>query len=118
MTPPTPRDAGLPAPGEMGVGSGAERPARKPLAWDRTKFLLLFTLLFWFFVWSEYSDPNPFNTFGDAVAQTVEQAAACSCWPASSWSASCTTWSPSTGPATTGSGPRACSGASSAAGAA
>ena len=73
MTPPTPRDAGLPAPGEMGVGSGAERPTRKPMAlWDRTKFLLLFTLLFWFFVWSEYSDPNPFNTFGDALAGTVE----------------------------------------------
>ena len=37
--------------------------------WDRIKFLLLFFLLFWFFVWSEYSDPNPFNTFGDAVAR-------------------------------------------------
>jgi ATP-dependent Zn protease len=73
MTPPIPRDVGLPAPGEMGVGSSAERPTRKPLPlWDRAKFLLLFTLLFWFFVWSEYSDPNPFNTFGDALAETLE----------------------------------------------
>jgi ATP-dependent Zn protease len=40
--------------------------------WDRVKFLLLFVLLFWFFVWSEYSDPNPFNTFGDALRDTVD----------------------------------------------
>lgn len=39
--------------------------------WDRVKFLLLLTLLFWFFVWSELSDANPFNTFGDAVDATV-----------------------------------------------
>jgi cell division protease FtsH len=62
----------LPAPGEMGVGSGPERITRKRMAlWDRTKFLLLFFLLFWFFVWSEYSDPNPFNTIGDAIENTV-----------------------------------------------
>ncbi len=39
--------------------------------WDRLKFLLLLTLLFWFFVWSEVSDDNPFNTFGDALDATV-----------------------------------------------
>ena len=63
---------GLPAPDIVGAGSGPERPTRKPLPmWDRVKFLLLFFLLFWFFVWSEYSDPNPFNTFGDAVQDTL-----------------------------------------------
>jgi ATP-dependent Zn protease len=63
---------GLPAPGYHGAGSGAEAETRKPLAWwDRIKFLLLFFLLFWFFVWSDLSDDNPFNTFGDAVQNTV-----------------------------------------------
>ena len=63
---------GLPAPGYHGVGSGAEAETRKPLAWwDRIKFLLLFFLLFWFFVWSEVSDDNPFNTFGDALENTL-----------------------------------------------
>ncbi len=64
--------AGLPAPGQMGAGSGPDLPTRKRLPlWDRVKFLLLFLLLFWFFVWSEYSDPNPFNTVGDAIDDTV-----------------------------------------------
>lgn len=63
----------LPAPGQMGAGSGPERQTRKPLPlWDRVKFLVLFLLLFWFFVWSEYSDPNPFNTVGDAIDDTVQ----------------------------------------------
>jgi ATP-dependent Zn protease len=63
---------GLPAPGYHGAGSGAEAETRKPLAWwDRIKFLLLFFLLFWFFVWSDLSDDNPFNTFGDAVQNTL-----------------------------------------------
>ena len=63
---------GLPAPGYHGAGSGAEAETRKPLAWwDRIKFLLLFFLLFWFFVWSDLSDDNPFNTLGDAVANTL-----------------------------------------------
>jgi ATP-dependent Zn protease len=63
---------GLPAPGEHGVGSAAELPTRKPQPlWDRVKFLLLFTLLFWFFVWSALSDPNPFNSFGDAFDETL-----------------------------------------------
>jgi cell division protease FtsH len=63
---------GLPAPGEHGLGSATGLPTRKKLAlWDRVKFLLLFTLLFWFFVWSALSDPNPFNTFGDAFDETV-----------------------------------------------
>lgn len=64
---------GLPAPGEHGLGSATGLPTRKKLAlWDRVKFLLLFTLLFWFFVWSALSDPNPFNTFGDAFDETVQ----------------------------------------------
>ena len=63
---------GLPAPGYHGAGSGAEAETRKRMAWwDRIKFLLLFFLLFWFFVWSDLSDDNPFNTFGDAVANTL-----------------------------------------------
>ena len=63
---------GLPAPGYHGAGSGPEEETRKPLAWwDRIKFLLLFFLLFWFFVWSELSDDNPFNTLGDAVENTL-----------------------------------------------
>jgi cell division protease FtsH len=63
---------GLPAPGYRGVGSGPEAETRKPLAWwDRTKFLMLFVGLFWFLVWAELSDDNPFNTFGDALEETV-----------------------------------------------
>ncbi len=74
-TPPTPPDLadpkGLPAPDTVGAGSGRDRPTRKPLPmWDRVKFLVLFFLLFWFFVWSEYADPNPFNTVGDAIRDT------------------------------------------------
>jgi hypothetical protein len=53
------------------------RVTRKPVGlWDRVKFLLLITLLFWFFVWSAYSDPNPFNTVGDALRDTAR-----SKWP-------------------------------------
>jgi ATP-dependent Zn protease len=64
---------GLPEPGRVGLGSGPERPTRKPMPlWDRTKFLLLIALLFLFFVWSEYSNPNPFNTLGDAARDTVQ----------------------------------------------
>ena len=64
---------GLPAPDVVGAGSGPERPTRKRLPmWDRVKFLLLFFVLFLFFVWSEYSDPNPFNTLSDAVRDTVD----------------------------------------------
>jgi cell division protease FtsH len=67
----------LPAPGEVGVGSGPQRITRKGMPlWDRVKFLLLFVVLFWFFVWSEYSDPNPFNTVSDAIDDTVH-----SKWP-------------------------------------
>ena len=64
---------GLPAPGAIGQGSAPDRPTRKPLSmWDRSKFLLLLFLLFWFFVWSEYSNPNPFNSVGDAVRDTFQ----------------------------------------------
>jgi cell division protease FtsH len=71
--PPAPHERkGLPAPGSVGSGSAPDRPTRKPLSmWDRSKFLLLFFLLFWFFVWSEYSNPNPFNSVGDAIRDTV-----------------------------------------------
>jgi cell division protease FtsH len=49
-----------------------ERTTRRPMAlWDRVKFLLLMFVLFWFFVWSEYADANPFNTLGDAVRDTL-----------------------------------------------
>jgi cell division protease FtsH len=63
---------GLPAPGYHGAGSGPEATTRKPLAWwDRIKFLLLFVGLFWFLVWAELSDDNPFNTFRDALEATA-----------------------------------------------
>jgi cell division protease FtsH len=63
---------GLPAPGYHGFGSGAEATTRKRMAWwDRVKFLLLFVSLFWFLVWAELSDDNPFNTFGDALETTL-----------------------------------------------
>ncbi len=63
---------GLPEPGRHGSGSGVPSETRKKMSlWDRSKFLLLIVLLFWFFVWSAASDPNPFNTFGDAVDETV-----------------------------------------------
>jgi len=43
------------------------RPTRKRLAmFDRLKFLVALTVLFWFFVWSEMSD-NPILPFNDAV---------------------------------------------------
>jgi cell division protease FtsH len=70
--PPPAPPPGLPAPGQHGSGSAEDVGTRKKLPlWDRTKFLVLLTLLFWFFVWSEYSNPNPFNTVGDAVNDTA-----------------------------------------------
>jgi cell division protease FtsH len=49
-----------------------ERLTRKPLAlWDRVKFLILLTGLFWFFVWADMAD-NPLLPFVDAFNQTVE----------------------------------------------
>ncbi|HEX9994257.1 MAG TPA: AAA family ATPase [Acidimicrobiales bacterium] len=60
----------VPPPDHVAAGRD-ERPTRKPLAfWDRVKFLLLFVLLFWFFVWSNLSD-NPIITTGDAFRDTV-----------------------------------------------
>jgi cell division protease FtsH len=48
-----------------------ERPTRKPLPlWDRVKFLLLLTGLFWFFVWGEMAD-NPLLPFADAFQEQV-----------------------------------------------
>jgi cell division protease FtsH len=44
-----------------------ERATRKPLPlWDRVKFLLLLTALFWFFVWGAMAD-NPLLPFADAL---------------------------------------------------
>jgi ATP-dependent Zn protease len=44
-----------------------ERPTRKPLTlWDRVKFLLLLTGLFFFFVWAAMAD-NPLLPYYDAV---------------------------------------------------
>jgi cell division protease FtsH len=44
-----------------------DRPTRKPLPlWDRVKFLLLLTGLYWFFVWGAMAD-NPLLPFVDAV---------------------------------------------------
>ena len=71
-TPPSDGDGGLPSPGVHGSGSAPARETRRKMAlWDRTKFLLLLVLLFGFFLWSAVSDPNPFNTFGDALDETI-----------------------------------------------
>jgi cell division protease FtsH len=49
-----------------------ERPTRKPLPlWDRVKFLLLLTGLYWFFVWGSMAD-NPLLPFADAVRDEAE----------------------------------------------
>jgi cell division protease FtsH len=49
-----------------------ERPTRKPLPlWDRVKFLLLLTALFWFFVWGAMAD-NPLLPFVDALRDEAE----------------------------------------------
>ncbi len=50
-----------------------DRPTRKPQAlWDRVKYLLLLTALFWFFVWAAIAD-NPLLPFNDAVNDTVSE---------------------------------------------
>ena len=50
-----------------------DRTTRKPLAlWDRVKYLLLLTALFWFFVWAAIAD-NPLLPFDDAVNDTVSE---------------------------------------------
>jgi ATP-dependent Zn protease len=62
----------LPEPDTIGEGSGPERPTRTRMAlWDRTKFLLLFAVLFAFFVWGDLSD-NPLIDLRDAIATTLE----------------------------------------------
>ena len=49
-----------------------ERTTRKPLPlWDRVKFLLLLTALYWFFVWGSMAD-NPLLPFADAVRDEAE----------------------------------------------
>src|SRR6266536_960995 len=48
-----------------------DRATRKPLAfWDRIKYLLLLTALYWFFVWADMAD-NPLLPFNDAVIDEV-----------------------------------------------
>jgi cell division protease FtsH len=48
-----------------------DRPTRKPLAfWDRIKYLLLLTALYWFFVWADMAD-DPLLPFNDAVIDEV-----------------------------------------------
>jgi cell division protease FtsH len=49
-----------------------ERRTRKPLPlWDRVKFFLLLTALFWFFVWGAMAD-NPLLPFVDALYDEAE----------------------------------------------
>ena len=51
-----------------------ERPTRKPLAlWDRIKFLLLLTIIFFVLVWARMAELSPVQSFSEAVR---EQAAA------------------------------------------
>jgi ATP-dependent Zn protease len=48
-----------------------DRLTRKPLAlWDRVKYLLLLSALFWFFVWGSMAD-NPLLPFDDALKDTA-----------------------------------------------
>src|SRR4029450_8594999 len=50
-----------------------EAKPRRPMArWDRVKFLILIFALFWFFVWAEYADANPFNTIAHAVRDAFQ----------------------------------------------
>ena len=54
----------------MGWGRAPSgRRASQMALWDRTGSCCCSPSPF--FVWSEYSDANPFNTFGDALAETV-----------------------------------------------
>ena len=61
-----PTSEGLPPPGG-GRPVDADRPTRKPLGfWDRIKFLLLLTLLWFVLVWSVMAD-DPLVGFSDAM---------------------------------------------------
>ena len=71
-------DQGLPAPGGPPPGGGrpvdADRLTRKPLPlWDRIKFLILLTLLWFVLVWSVMAD-NPIVGFSDAMRIEVRSA--------------------------------------------
>ena len=71
-------DQGLPAPGGPPPGGGrpvdADRLTRKPLAlWDRIKFLILLTLLWFVLVWSVMAN-NPIVGFSDAMRIEVRSA--------------------------------------------
>ena len=71
-------DQGLPPPGGPPPGSGrpveADRLTRKPLPlWDRIKFLILLTLLWFVLVWSVMAD-NPIVGFSDAMRIEVRSA--------------------------------------------
>jgi cell division protease FtsH len=71
-------DQGLPPPGGPPPGTGrpveADRLTRKPLPlWDRIKFLILLTLLWFVLVWSVMAD-NPIVGFSDAMRIEVRSA--------------------------------------------
>ncbi|MBX6355402.1 MAG: AAA family ATPase [Micromonosporaceae bacterium] len=69
MTAPTQPVEGLRPPDEG--PREAERPTRKPLPlWDRIKFLLLFTVVWFFLVWAAMAD-NPLLPFVDAVREEL-----------------------------------------------
>ena len=64
---------GLPPPGG-GRPVDADRPTRKPLGfWDRIKFLLLLTLLWFVLVWSVMAN-DPLVGFSDAMRIEVRSA--------------------------------------------
>ncbi len=47
-----------------------ERPTRKPLAlWDRIKFLLLLTIIFFVLVWARMAELAPVQSFSEAVRE-------------------------------------------------
>jgi ATP-dependent Zn protease len=69
-----PEDLGAQPPAEpvahRPVPAWKQRGTRKPLAWwDRTKFLLLFVILFGLLVWNEYLRIEPLGSWRDAVEQ-------------------------------------------------
>ena len=71
--PPAAGAAGLPPPG--GRPRDEDRPTRKRLpVWDRIKFLLLLTLLWFILVWSAMAN-NPLVSFHDAVRMEVRSGA-------------------------------------------
>jgi len=51
-----------------------ERPTRKKMAlWDRLKFIILLTLIFFVLVWSKVADNRPIMPLGDALRIVAEE---------------------------------------------